>query len=457
MVCTAKIQNWNGSSPSDLGIQFTGGSGNKSFGMPSGKNDWGMQVTVSGCENHQVILSEHDMNKNAGQNTMVFQNGTHWLHHLYGGTTAAQVNKVPIDTKAVGFQDIYYISDYGVKNGMHQLFHASWQPAQGQFYTQGQMCPGQGGEVWPMSMHNEHGGRQNQKHRYACVYPKNAQTLRGVDAATGSGGGSSLVRPMYEDMVTRYCADSNNIFERPGAQTCLERTAGLAIAKQYCGVSNRIHTDSNCNKTNLTDAGYNSVAAAYCEANPNDSFCSCYNVLNDKCDPTSKTGPAGCSDTASYVDLRNATPDDFKHVWDGQRKCGSVCAGANKYIPANNQAGCKTTIQICKQDINVGSASGSDIKASCELNANQGSSAGDGGGGGGGGGDGDSEEEVVSLTDFRTNPKSYIPNSIEGLKTSRKQQLGVGGIGGVVMMMMCCCMLMLLLLSSGGGRRSVRR
>jgi len=89
----------------------------------------------------------------------------------------------------------------------------------------------------------------------------------------------------------------------------------------------------------------------------------------------------------------------------------------------------------------------SDIKASCELNAGDGSSV--GGGGGGGGGDGDTEEEVVSLTDFRTNPKSYIPNSIEGLKTSRKQQLGVGGVGGVVMMM-CCCMLMLLLLSSGG-------
>ena len=442
MVCLAKVQNWNGSAPVNGPNNFQGGSGNKSFGTPHTHGISGMQVTVSGCENHQVIFSEYDMNIHGGQNTMVFQNGTHWFHHLYGRSSVAEINKVPLDTKAVGFQDIYYISDYGVKNGMHQLFHGSWQPKQGQFYTQGQMCPGQGGEVWPMGMHNEHGGRHNKGHRYACVYPKNAQTLRGVDAATGSGGGSSLVRPMYEDMVARYCADSNNIFERPGAQTCLERTAGLAIAKQYCGVSNRIHTDPNCNTANLTQAGYNSVAAAYCEANPNDSFCSCYNVLNDKCDPTSKTGPAGCSDTASYVDLRNATPDDFKHVWDGQRKCGSVCAGANKYIPANNQAGCKTTIQICKQDINVGSASGSDIKASCELNAEDGSSSGGGGGGGG-------EEEVVSLTDFRTNPKSYIPNSIEGLKTSRKQQLGIGGVGGVVMMM-CCCMLMLLLLSSGG-------
>jgi hypothetical protein len=307
-----------------------------------------------------------------------------------------------------------------------------------------------------MGMHNEHGGNHNKGHRYACVYPKNAQTLRGVDQATIG----KLNRPMYEDMVTRYCADSNNIFQRPGTQTCLERSAGVAIAKQYCAVSNRIHSDSNCNKTNLTETGYNSVAAAYCEANPNDSFCSCYNVLKDKCDPTSKTGPAGCSDTSAYVDLRNATPDDFKSVWDGQRKCGSVCAGANKYIPPGVNNGCKTTIQICSQKIDVGSMSESDIKASCELNAGDGSSVGGGGGGGGdgdgdGGGDGDTEEEVVSLTDFRTNPKSYIPNSIEGLKTSRKQQLSVGGVGSF--MMMCCCILLLVVIASNGGRRGVRR
>ena len=72
---------------------------------------------------------------------------------------------------------------------------------------------------------------------------------------------------------------------------------------------------------------------------------------------------------SAYVDLRNATPDDFKSVWDGQRKCGSVCAGANKYIPPGVTTGCKTTIQICSQDIDVGSMSESDIKASCELNA----------------------------------------------------------------------------------------
>ena len=82
---------------------------------------------------------------------------------------------------------------------------------------------------------------------------------------------------------------------------------------------------------------------------------------------------------------------------------------------------------------------------------------GGGGGGGGGGGDGDGDtEEPVSFTDFRTNPRSYIPNSLDGLKTNRKQQLGAGGVGGVFMMM-CCCLVVLLLLSSGGGGPVARR
>jgi hypothetical protein len=96
MVCTAKIQNWP---TEDLGIQFTGGAGNKSFGMPNGKDNWGMQVNVSGCgDTHQVLLHEHDTDRNRGQNTMVFQDGTWWLHHLYGGTTAAEINEVPLST-----------------------------------------------------------------------------------------------------------------------------------------------------------------------------------------------------------------------------------------------------------------------------------------------------------------------------------------------------------------------
>ena len=192
MVCKVKIH------PRPPGLMAEGGSGNNSYGTPHSHGYGGEYVEVSGCENHQVILSEYDMNKAGGQNTMVFQNGTHWLHHLHGRVSVAEVNKVPIDTKAVGFQNMYYISDYGVKNGMHQLFHGSWQPEQGQFYNQGQLCPN-GGEVWPLGMHNEYGGSHTNGFgpngpRYACVYPKNAQTLRNVDASTSTGSSTLSAR-----------------------------------------------------------------------------------------------------------------------------------------------------------------------------------------------------------------------------------------------------------------------
>jgi hypothetical protein len=61
-----------------------------------------------------------------------------------------------------------------------------------------------------------------------------------------------------------------------------------------------------------------------------------------------------------------------------------------------------------------------------------------------------------TLTDFTSNPKSYIPKSLDDLKQNRKAKAGAAGIGGVVIMM-GFCMLMLLLLSSGGGGPAARR
>ena len=252
---------------------------------------------------------------------------------------------------------------------------------------------------------------------HICGYDYNYNTLQGLKNNSGVDNSE------YEAMISRFCGSELNLAKSipPTGTICAEQAAGIQIATQYCGKGDNIITQTSvcntdeplggtgyqqllntyCTANNIhikdsshacsglktsASALYNTISETFCEANPDDPFCSCYNVLKDKCDPTSKTGVSGCSDTSAYVDLRNATPDDFKDVWDGQRKCGSVCAGANKYIPPNNTAGCKTTIQICAQDINVETASGSDIKASCELNANEGSSVGEGGGGGGGGG-----------------------------------------------------------------------
>ena len=46
MVCMAKVQNWNGSSPVAGPNNFQGGSGNKSFGTP---HSHGISGNASDC------------------------------------------------------------------------------------------------------------------------------------------------------------------------------------------------------------------------------------------------------------------------------------------------------------------------------------------------------------------------------------------------------------------------
>jgi len=313
--------------------------------------------------------------------------------------------------------------------------------------------------------------------KYRCTYNTEAQIKNLKSGIQGKTGGDPRL-VMYNNIVDKFCADSNNIFKKPSDKTCLELTAGRALAIEYCKKGTNIKGankgDPNCS-ADLTSLGdsYGTVAKAFCEANPNDSFCSCYNVVENKCANDSKTGVKGCAETSEYVDLRNATPTEFQNVWDGQRKCGSICVGANKYIPANNQAGCKTTIQICAQDITVGSMQESDIKASCELNAGDGPSVstpptssqesaqseleeakaavarGDAG-----------AQERLDAAEAsldaagETGPGAYIPKSLDGLKNDRKQQIGAGVMGALVL---GCMMMLLLIVASASGGGSVKK
>jgi hypothetical protein len=314
---------------------------------------------------------------------------------------------------------------------------------------------------------------------YRCTYKTKDQitNLKSWTRATGDPR-----RVMFNNIYDKFCNNTDNAFTSPGGQSCLERSTGIAIAKTYCSEGDNIKSDANCTKENLSKANYDSIAAAYCEANPNDSFCSCYNVVNDKCANDSITGVAGCDHASgkAYVNNRNATPSDQKSLWDGQRKCGSVCTGADKYIPDNNQAGCKTTIQICSQTFNVDNMSNSDINASCELNASDGSSVGVppsaaqesaqseleeakaavARGDPGAQEKLDAAEAALDAADEsagETGPRAYIPKSLDGLKNDRKQQIGAGAMGALVL----GCMMMLLLLvvsaSGGGGGPAKRR
>jgi hypothetical protein len=316
----------------------------------------------------------------------------------------------------------------------------------------------------------------NSKSGVRCIYPKTDTALRTLKNSTQK----SNMGAMYTDLVGKFCADSNNIFKSPGDRTCLDITAGRALAVKYCEVGKRIKGanggDANCS-ADLTSLGssYNTVAAKYCKtaAGRADTFCKCYNVTNGICDkhPTA----AGCAKKKQTFDkLVAATPSDQQNLWSGMESCfGRVCTGTDVFIPPNSNQNCDKSINVCIQDIDIGSMTDSNIEAKCDIKSGDGSpsvsepptssqlsaqeeideaKAALARGDPGAQEKLDAAEAALTSADEsagETGPKAYIPKSLDGLKNDRKQQIGAGVMGALVLG--CMMMLLLLVASAGGG------
>ena len=330
----------------------------------------------------------------------------------------------------------------------------------------------------------------NSKSGVRCIYPKNdkagADALKTLEGAKGNY--KSNESAMYTDLVDKFCADPNHIFQSPGPRTCLDITAGKALAVEYCKKGANIKGalpggDPNCS-ADLTSLGdsYGTVAAAYCNTATGraDTFCKCHNVTNGVCDthPTA----AGCAKKKLTFDkLVDATPSDQKNVWSGMESCfGQVCTGTGVFIPANVNQNCDKPVNICIQDITIGSLADSNMSAACNIDSGGDSpsvstpptssqlsaqedleeaKAAVARGDAGAQEKLDAAEAALGAADDaagETGPRAYIPKSLDGLKNDRKQQIGAGVMGAIFM---ACCMMLLLIVASasGGGPVAVRK
>ena len=285
------------------------------------------------------------------------------------------------------------------------------------------------------------------------VTAANLKSWSGSDHMNGSSGAaakqSGTRKTLWEQLVMGV--------DVPGVQ-------GDSFCKKVANLPAVIHNNgTTCyNKIDATLQATN--RKLYCAQNETDERCACRNISHygtQRCIDEKSTLP-GCNEVKAGFDKYPAKAVTEFNVKTFTPTCFAqgICSRDGQFLPDNQPDVCSQTIAICKQDVNLygditGGAVNVDQSMDCSATSTNTPSSGSGGGGGGGDGDGDTEEPV-SLTDFRTNPRSYIPNSLDGLKTNRKQQLGAGGVGGVFMMM-CCCLVVLLLLSSGGGGPVARR
>ena len=197
--------------------------------------------------------------------------------------------------------------------------------------------------------------------------------------------------------------------------------------------------------------------------------------MNGVC--SNHSSAAGCAKKRQTFDkLVEATPSDQQQVWSGMESCfGRVCTGSGKYIPPNTNQNCNKSVNVCIQDIDIGSMTDSNINPVCDIKSGDTSSAGppqqsaaeeelEAAEAAVARGDAGAEEELKRAREKldrleqeqEQGFKAYIPTSLEDLKTNRKKQLtAFGGVGGFVMM--CCCLLLIIMLASqGGGGAAVR-
>jgi hypothetical protein len=190
----------------------------------------------------------------------------------------------------------------------------------------------------------------------------------------------------------------------------------------------------------------------YCAQNETDERCACRNISHygtKRCIEEKSTLP-GCSEVKAGFDKYPANAVTEFDVKSFTPTCFAqgICSRDGQYLPDSQPGVCAQTIAICKQDVEfygdiIGGSVTVDQEMDCSASSTQAPSSGTGDvpAGGGGGGDGEDEEEETGFN-------AYIPKSLDGLKTNRKQQMGAGGVGAIFM---ACCMMILLLVVSAGG------
>lgn len=357
-------------------------------------------------------------------------------------------------------------------------------------------CKGLGKSTFLGAESNSHGHQpsypgksehfDNKRFAFKCDVPNSKMTSVNLKSWSGSShmnngssGGyvkdnSGSVRTLWDQLVMGIDVSGKG--------------TGDAFCKKVENLPVVVHNNGTTCYQKIDDSLKVANRKLYCAQNETDERCACRNISHygtRRCIDEKSSLP-GCNEVKAGFDKYPAKAVTEFNVKTFTPTCFAqgICSRDGQFLPDNQPDVCSQTIAICKQDVNLygditGGAVNVDQSMDCSATSTNTPSSGSGA----------AEDEVaaaeaalargdpgaqerldaardaldagespISFTDFRTNPRSYIPNSLDGLKTNRKQQLGAGGVGGVFMMVCCCFLILLLILSSGGGgRKGIRR
>jgi hypothetical protein len=239
---------------------------------------------------------------------------------------------------------------------------------------------------------------------YRCVYANNNEIQMLYSGLSGEAGDPRI--DLYGKVVKKYCDDNENISKSVGGGLTCEDFG--ASREEWCSVDQRIQTEPSCSKPLIGNEMYHKIAKAYCIANPEDEWCTCYNLKNNVCERTAipmESTAAGCkhahgiinenkkafgpaiaiqsaeSKVASATEGTPAHTEAVKNLAELKKldgypilvdnvhcrpdACESVLGGG--YIPENPKGSCAASYNFCDQDIDIRNMSNMDIVIACNT------------------------------------------------------------------------------------------
>lgn len=179
---------------------------------------------------------------------------------------------------------------------------------------------------------------------------------------------------MVNAVANHYCtnpANAHKVITKAG-DTCKSVYKQKNLAQEFCKIDGNIARNTTlCSPENIGDqALYDKLGKKFCEANPKDPWCGCFNVIYKVCDTNKDAN--GCASVAAQFEEMEAQGMNTK-VFRSKAQC--TAPSCNKPVgdvwkPAGDSTTmkCDQKINICTQAIEQGVAEGSPITANCEFN-----------------------------------------------------------------------------------------
>src|SRR6056300_203576 len=440
MVCKVKM----GSYPNFTdGVQWTiSGNGNHGMEHDNAVESW----EITGCENSSVVFYEHG-DHNQRQQAHVLTNGKYqiynaaqWInsHGPYAGPlsgiSAAKIQSPGGESLTNGgkINAIIDIPDGQGPRAQESSTVDNWDNylKPNQDHGLSEHCPGATWKAW------QHAKTADKPAKALCQWKITENNMASLAASN-----ETHVKGKYNTIINRVCNAIKNDkpdFKtgRANNETCWDLVSTQDFMKDYCFKENRMSDNPLCSKSSLGDS-YDILATEYCVANPDKEFCKCYNVVNYETVCANRPTSVGCALAKTKLDsieeklgVKNATDS---------LPCGTLCSGANNYLPPGYKSGCDITYNACIMSIDIGE-SNAEVNAACNIDSTSGITDGETGGSDGSGGSGSVPLSTTQTSDLEKTvaemKKQKEEEDEEAKKTNKKLLIGGGG-GGILSSISC--------------------